>query len=499
LTVLLSHTALAVEFPDVGATIGVNKYDLFAQYTGTASGGDGGPAYRRVTRAMAKKAIADAADIGVRYMRVSMSGRTSRKPGDGRDSLDLWRNEPQAFWSQVDEMMDDLDAHGMRIVPVLAWGSGKFPTMAREPLGEMFRNPDSASWRLQAHFVTEFVSRYRSRPTVLFYELTNELNNYADLDMQKRCDDKKQTCEAGDRFTTEDMVAYTRRFAALIRKLDPSRPISSGFSISRPSAEHLRAAPEWKTGRADWRPDSPEQFARNLEEIHDGVDILSIHLYGGKKNWRFGSSDAVDLLVEAKRVADRIGKPLFVGEFGDSDPALADERSHTVRMMNKLVELKVPYSALWVWEFYQDSPYETHNNRHTSLSLEPGYTDVLIARLRAINQRGAGLAQPRAEDTQPPRVVLTWPLDCAKPTGPMILHAVASDESGGVAKVEFLVGRKVVAVDDTPPYQTTLPADRLKPGRHHLTARAYDSAGNMAGFSSMVLVGDAVECSPRAR
>ncbi|MBU0620482.1 MAG: cellulase family glycosylhydrolase [Gammaproteobacteria bacterium] len=264
-------------------SIGVNKFDLFIQYTGTASGGDGSVPYRRVTRAMAKKALDDAKDAGIKFVRVSMSGRTSTKPGDGRDSLDLWRTDPETFWRQVDEMMDDLDARGIQIVPVLMWGTGKFPLMTGEPLGEILRNPQSKSWELLTRFVTDFVSRYRMRNTILFYELTNELNNYADLNLEKRCNKYKEVCEEGDSFTANDMITYTWRFANLVRSLDTTRLISSGFSIPRGSAEHLRKRPEWSTKKTDWRPDSREQFAKNLEEIHAGVDIISIHLYGGKK------------------------------------------------------------------------------------------------------------------------------------------------------------------------------------------------------------------------
>ena len=472
--------ACAVNHLAPAGTIGVNKFDLFTQYTGTASRGDGGPAYRRVTRAMAKKALDDAKDAGVKYMRVSMSGRTSSQPGDGRDSLDLWRSDPETFWAQVDDMMDDLDVREIQIVPVLAWSSGKFPLWAGETTGEMFRNSESKSWGLLSRFVTEFVTRYRKRPTVLFYELSNELNNYVDLDLMRRCK-KKSVCDEGDRFTADDLVAYTRRFAGLIRSLDNTRLISSGFSIPRGSAEHLRARPEWTTRRTDWRPDTREQFAKNLKEIHAGVDIISIHLYGGKQNWRFGSNDAVDLLVEAKRVADEVGKPLFVGEFGDPNSTALGDRSHAVRMMNKIVELRIPYSAIWVWEFYQKSTYSTHDNRHNAFSLEPGYTDPLIDRLRKINGESV-------KEVVPPRVVLTWPLACAQLMKTTTVYAVASDDQA-VDRVEFWLDEVMLKRDDTPPYQTDLVLSGVVPGSYRLTAKAYDRTGKMSSYSTPVTIG----------
>lgn len=493
-------------------TIGVNKYDLFAQYTGTASGGDGSPAFRRVTLAMARKALADAQDAGVRYMRVSMSGRTSTADDAEGDSLELWVKDPAAFWRQVDEMMKDLDHYGIQIIPVLNWGTSKFPQMTGEGVRQLFTDPRSRSWQLLERFVTEFVMRYRGRGTVLFYELTNELNNYADLDTVRRCKNKARGCLDQDRFSTADMLAYTSRLATLVHRLDGSRQVSSGFTIPRPAAEHLRARPEWVTGRPDWTRDTREEFARNLRDIHAQVDIISIHLYGGEPNKRYGSSDPVDMLTEAKRAADRIGKPLFVGEFGDREAAAETEReaaglqdrgrmslsagSHALRMIRKIQQLRVPYSAIWVWELYQNKTYVTQDNRHTSFSLEPGYTDDIIDLLRQVN--GAP-HRAGARDATAPRVVLTWPLPCAAVRPGMDVHAVASDDSGKVAKVEFLLDDQVIEQDASVPYQAKL-AGTLAAGKHRLSARAYDLAGNVSEFSSHVVVGRAAaaQCSVEA-
>ena len=475
-------------------SIGVNKFDLFMQYTGTASGGDGGPAYRRVTRAMARKSLDDAKDAGVTYMRVSMSGRTSFRDGDGRDSLALWLTDQESFWKQVDEMMDDLDAHGIQIIPVMAWATGKFPAIAGEPLSEMLRDPDSESWRLLSRYITEFVTRYRKRHTVLFYELTNELNNYADLDLVKRCK-RKETCEEGDRFITADMIAYTRRMASLIRSLDRGRKISSGFSIPRGSAEHLRARPEWTTARTDWRPDSREQFEKNLAEIHAAVDIISIHLYSGAGNRRFGSDDPLDLLAIAKNVADKLGKPLFVGEFGDPPHSDASAgRAYSLRMMDKIQELDIPYSAFWVWELYQKNTYTTHDNKHTTHSLEPGYTDDTIQYLRNINFGGKHGMGSGVVDVTPPRVVLSWPLECGMLSKKNGIHAVASDDAGAILKVEFLLDDHSLAEDDTVPFETTYTGRKLTPGKYRLTARAYDVAGNISEFSTTVVTAKGVAC-----
>ncbi|MBU0620481.1 MAG: hypothetical protein KJ795_01405 [Gammaproteobacteria bacterium] len=185
-------------------------------------------------------------------------------------------------------------------------------------------------------------------------------------------------------------------------------------------------------------------------------------------------------------MADKAGKPLFVGEFGDPNPTKADERSHTLRMMNKIVELGVPYSAVWVWEYYPNKTYATRDNKHAAHSLEPGYTDYLIGRLRVAN--GAS-TQTMTKDSQPPRVVLNWPLECSVLDKVTDVYAVASDNAGAVKSVEFLLDGNVFALDDAPPYQASFSPNDVAAGLHQLTARAYDLSGNKSEFSSTVIAG----------
>jgi hypothetical protein len=242
--------------------------------------------------------------------------------------------------------------------------------------------------------------------------------------------------------------------------------------------------------RTELDPDTREQFARNLKDLHRHVDIVSIHLYGGDRNERFGAGDVHERLAEVKRVADELGKPLFVGEFGEPQAARATAQTHIARTIQKVLDLKIPYAAVWVWEFYPQNTYSTQSNRPSLMSVEPGYTDFVIDQIRKANLAAAGpLARPPAAD-RPPRVVLTWPLDCAAVVDPRTAHAVASDESGRIDRVEFWLGDRKLGMDTSAPYQTEIPTD-VAPGEHELKARAFDAAGNQAEFSSRVRVGDA--------
>jgi Cellulase (glycosyl hydrolase family 5) len=501
---LLILAAMALAVPNLAQSavgnapsVGLNKFELTKQYIGTASGGDGSERYRNVTVPMARKALADAKDAGVRFMRVSASGFAPAAPGQPGD-LDLWVKDASAYWTRMDAMFDDLDAAGLQMVPAFIWNVTQFPAMNNETVRDLVTNPKSAAYLMAERYVGEFIQRYKGRKTILFYELTNELNLGADLDTVGRCSRDSAPpaaaplCKAKGNYSTDEMIAFTKRLAAVVRQADGSRQISSGFSVPRAAAEHLRARPEWVNGTADFTPDTVEQYQRHLAEIHAAVDIISVHLYPDAGNARFGDANpkGTGLLEQTQKAATKAGKPLFVGEFGDSSRLDAKPDSYTVRMLDKLVELKVAYSAVWAWQFYQRTPYLTRDNRDTAYSLEPGFTDELIQKIAQTNAR-LGSAPPKraAKDTAPPRLVLTWPLACTQAKSLQGAHAIVSDDSGQVTGVEFLVADKVIAQVVKPPYNAVIKTGQFPAGEHVLKARATDAAGNTAVSEVTFVVG----------
>jgi hypothetical protein len=490
---LVAGVTDAGDIPAAARGVGANKYDLLRQYLGRASGGDGSAKYRKVTEAMARKALDDAGDYGIPFVRISASGFAPSKVGETGD-LDLWQRAPKEYWSRVDRMMDDLDARSLYLVPVLMWNVFQFPAMSKERVSDLVKNERSASWRLLAAYVTEFVTRYRGRRTILFYELTNELNLMADLDTEGRCNRGKGggNCEVRGNFSTEDMIAFTQRLARTVRVLDGTRAISSGFAVPRRAAEHLRRRPEWTSAAGAWEPDTEAEFVRYLLDAHAGLDIVSVHIYDTEENRRFGSKDAADLVSVVKRAADKGSKTLFVGEFGD-DARKGKEGSYSNRVLKRIAELKVPFSAVWVLEFYQTSPYESWNSEPTLFSVEPGQTDFLLRAIATTNQHfGRPIAKEQdGIDRKAPRVVLTWPLDCALLKDKQKAHAVASDNKDSLVKVEFWLGNRLLVVDGEPPYETPLSVRGMDAGEHTLTARAIDAAGNRAEWSAWVFVGNA--------
>jgi len=449
---------------------------------------------------MAKKAIIDAEHVGITYLRVSATGfapSAYNQPGD----LDLYLSNPAAYFSLFDKMLADLNNNGIKIVPVFVWNETQFPSLTGETVSMMLTDANSKAYLLLQKYISDFIARYKGNPAIYFYELTNELNLLADLDVVGDCNTNNpypETCLPKGNFTTDQMIAFTSRLAQYIRGLDPNHLVSSGFSIPRLAAEHLRRQPGFSPQGPDFTLDSIAEFQKNLIDIHQDIDIVSIHFYntpveslGIRDSERFGIKGATnaDLLDIVKAATDNAGKSLYIGEFGDVSPYIReDPRSLFAQaVLQKITELQIPFSSPWIWEFYQFATFLESNNSNTIFSLEPGLTDLLISKIKTANQSLGNSVPPiQSPDVTPPQVIITWPLENAPLNTNQFVNSVASDNNGSVARVEFRVDGVLKATSVAPPYHFILDPRTLSVGNHTITAVAFDPAGNSAGYSTHV-------------
>lgn len=464
-------------WPAAATMLGANVPDLMLDYVAPVPLPGANPeGYRRVRRAMAKKAIADARDAGLTFLRAGVAGYGPSEFDDRRNDLALWQRDPPRFWAALDAMFDDLDAAGMRLVPAFIWNTAQFAALAHDNVTTFIRDPNSASRRLFAQFLREFITRYKARKTILFYEMAGELNLLADLDLRKRkC--KADPCIWGN-FTTADINKFARETAGLIKALDPSHGVCSSYSLPRPAETHLARQPEFSRRGPDWTPDTKQEFARNLMASQQPFDIISIHIYSSDQTRPSGpnAAERFDTIAEAANAAHAAGKKLFIGEFGDPRGATP----FVAHVLDEVVSNHVDFAAIWVWEFYQFSTFTPV----TEFNVEPGSTDEIIGLLaKAEKQVGAA---PRLNPAGAPRVVLTWPLPCAKIDRPINLAAVASDGARPVKQVEFFVDGKSVAAVTRPPYKA--PFDPVGSGSRtaEIQARAISASGASSAFRSTV-------------
>jgi hypothetical protein len=458
--------------PSQAGQLGANAIYLMANYVPRfVAPSEDAEATRFVRIQMAKKAIHDAKAAGLTFLRVDLSGSRPIGFDDKINDLAVWQQDPNRFWKAADEMFSDLDQAGIQIVPTLAWNIIQFPALGGDDVLTFLRNPDSKSRVLLKRFVTDFVTRYKNRKTILFYELTNEWNLFADINTEVGCK-PDQRC-IWHNFKTDDLLTFARSMVSLVKSLDPSRQISSGYSLPRTAALHLRSG-------AGWVADSSEQFKDDLLYISEPFDIISVHIYPPDTD-RFGlpkeqPGEFISVVMSAAR---SVRKPVFIGEFGDSGatPFLRN-------FLRAIVDQHVDYAAIWSWEFYQSSTYETHNTDPSKFSIEPGYYDDLIALLTQTEQALGHPLAAKASDA--PAVILTWPLPCAKLDRPINLAAVASAGAHGVKAVEFSVNGKPLATVTAPPFFAKFDPKDFGDSNLEIEAKAISDSGQSADYKTMV-------------
>lgn len=467
--------------------IGANAFDLLLQFTGYASGGDGSAPWLNLTRAMGGKSILDARDAGFEVLRIAAAGYGPNSPEDSDlGALGLWLTNSTNYWAKVDGMFEALDQARMHLVPSFIWNATQFPTLGHDTMTDFLRDPNSRSATLVQQYITEFVTRYRERDTILFYEMGNELNLLTELDLVGRCRLAQRSapnaCAAVGNVSTEDLLAFSKRIVELVHRLDPARKISSGFANPRPAAAHLIAQPEWSTKGPDWTPDSLMQFASLLHFANAPFDIVSLHLYNDNDTIRsdLGTTGPASFARLVAQLVHSSNKHLFVGEFADPERS-ALERDIGLLLRDGTVDI----AALWVWELYQSSPTRTPESAR--YDVEPGYREEALASLSEV------LITPKL--LPKPRVVLTSPLPCSSLDNPVTLQAVASVGATVPLKVEFLLDGKLLGIASRFPYRLLFDPRGHSPAVAYLTARAIATNGAIADVDVPVkLNGTPLDC-----
>jgi hypothetical protein len=382
-----------IPFSAAQAPIGVNMPDLLWAYLGIAP----------TTADGARKIMDDARAAGITHVRFVASGywpiNLTGPTG--------WVSNPDAFFAAFDALVADAGARGLRLVPSLLWNPYMFPDFLGEKVGQLFV-PGTATRAMAEGYIRSIVSRYQGNDTILFWEIGNELNLQADIDVSCNlnpdgsCGDRPDQClytapplgtpacrNFADNFFScnscrgvtspeQDLGQFSEAIAELIHALDPGRPVSSGDQYPRAAAYHMSRCPDCFVIPTD----SEDEYRIALANLHPhAVDVVSVHHYLANDINRFDpSGDAGEnLLAITKDAATSMGKILYVGEFGEvSDASFtcfdqttvcggSSQKIFTERVLDALVQYDVPYAAVWAWEFFQVCPMTP-----TCFDVEPG-------------------------------------------------------------------------------------------------------------------------------
>ena len=333
-------------------------------------------------------ALESARASGIRYFRFFAS--------DWGPNKAFWAQHQAQYWSEFDRLWDEIDRVGLSAIPSLGTDSWNAvantvtPGLAEDANAPVV-NSTSVSRRLALEYFAQFVTRYRNRSSLLLWELGNELNLQVNL--------PPPHCGASQCFNTSQMVSFTGVLADQIRKLDHRRrPISSGFSIPRPSAWHQEHCPF--AGTCDglvstnsrgtalrhelerrcssnlalpcpadpgssgyWGIDTREQWLSMLARQQQAVSIWSIHIYDKTEECFFDPHNctvpSAALVADCANAASAAGAMLFVGEFGGPTPNYTGPSVASQAFPGAVLQAQVAdahahgafgLSAIWAWQ-----------------------------------------------------------------------------------------------------------------------------------------------------
>ncbi len=249
---------------------------------------------------------------------------------------------------------------------------------------------------------THNTNGFANDTTIQGWELGQELNLFADIDYTTQ-PPADCTFHPQGLFTTDQMVSFVQSYGNTIKSLDPKHLVSAGYASPRPYAAHSRAWPvrcltvsggqctNWATSPAgpcaenganlpeSYCPDDHAMFESYQRYINDSytrltgpdpIDLVSIHATNAghldndpntidPENDRFGELGIynANILTHFKRAAAQVGKPLFNADFMDCDGAegcsstVDHRRSFGRADLVKSLNLQIPLSTNWVWQF----------------------------------------------------------------------------------------------------------------------------------------------------
>ncbi|NOY80118.1 MAG: cellulase family glycosylhydrolase [Kiritimatiellaeota bacterium] len=381
--------------------VGVNKHELLDLYMPDLLGkGDAA-----ASMAAARRSLDRLASLGVTVLRVRGS---QFWPAQIEKTYLGGKQTRKIFWDRYDTMLDDCDARGLKVVLTIGWHLGAWPDLGHDSLQNFVGDPHSKGRALFDGWVRDLVGRYKDRDTILFWELTNEANLGADLRPMKPkgvitpilADPSTPhghlyrdpvVRDVRNNMSSDELAAFVRESARLIKSIDRNHLIGTGFSLPRPAAWHLWLGSLRRTTKMDWTPDSDGEWADYLRLISpDPVDLISIHHYLGTGRKRI----RLERLVIIKKAADELRKPVYWGEAGVSGfPGQVYDRAAArigLRCVLDAVRiLDIPLCLLWTWN-------EAGRPVHEPV-LRPGSQPEVLELLREAQARARAMDAPQKE------------------------------------------------------------------------------------------------------
>jgi hypothetical protein len=274
----------------------------------------------------------------------------------------LYKDDPEAYFRRLDAFVKAAEARKIGLIPSLFWYDAAVPDVVGEPRSA-WGDPNSKTIAFMRKYIAEVIGRYVNSPAIWAWELGNEYSLDADLPnaAQHRPWIVPTLGTPTERTPADDLtfamiLTVCREFGNAVRQIDKVHPITTGHSLPRNAAEHLRR-------ELTWKQDTPEELVQNLVDVTpDPNNLISVHVYpfGAEKRFNQEETSYLEVLQLCMKASEQSGKGLFVGEFGAADdeknggPEKA--RVEFGKLLAAIEETGVPLSALWVFDLpFQES------------------------------------------------------------------------------------------------------------------------------------------------
>jgi hypothetical protein len=267
----------------------------------------------------------------------------------------LYQSNESTYWRRMDHVIEAAETHGVGLIPTFFWNWHAVPDLVGDSAGTGWADRSTSTHHFAKKYVEKFIDRYQSSSAIWAYEIGNEWNNQKDLPETNGYYLPRIVPSKGTPTTRTDADALTSEIhryafselASVIRANDSERAILSGNTIPRSSAWNLRVDKSWE-------PDTRDEFRLELANDNPGeTDTLSAHVYfDNTRDHRFddGQAGYGEVIAEMKAVADSLGKPLLLGEFGTKEGE-TNMRKRFDYMLSVYESQGIDLAALWVFDY----------------------------------------------------------------------------------------------------------------------------------------------------
>jgi len=392
------------------AEISFNKFDLLWQLYDQLTAGKALDDANPMVQAQ-DKALRDLHEMGFRTIRIfalpwGPSGPESYADPEKRKHL----------YAALDKVLELCDEHDIRVVWSLAASTftdtkrvpGKGWVHGEEHKRELISNPESRGRQLLYQYIDETVARYKHRKAVLMWEIGNETTLSADIGSTKGRVYKGQRMP-----TLKDVAGFFDDVAKRIKTADPLRLVNSGGSHMRESQWNLYQ-------RRTWDKDTFEEQAKCFGLLYAGaaVDVIDVHSYmNNKPGYVIADGAGGETFLDNRgwmKIAQRIGKPLMIGELGlhavakDKKKKVWDEtpdyfesyadvdaaKPWVEKTLNRVIDARIQLSYWWCYQ--SDRAMDQNNPQRFDLTRDRN--PELLAAFVEANQRlqkKLGTAKPK--------------------------------------------------------------------------------------------------------